>query len=185
MSSSGPILKTLWEAAEEGDLIQAREIVGRMRRKKALPQKMENEMDPLVAPGGVYGWSPLSAAAKAHSADIVRLLLDAGADPNHRDADGDFFPIHWASNAETAQLLCDAGADLSLKNRAGETALDVALASDNKGGCRGAQAGAHVALMRGDAWPAGARPWLRRGEHALFGRNALAAGPVLARCRSL
>jgi len=54
---------------------------------------------------------------------LVRVLLDAGADPNLRDADTDMFmdppgmtPLMHVSDPETAKLLLDAGADPSLRN---------------------------------------------------------------------
>lgn len=41
------------------------------------------------------GRTPLMAAAYMGHADIVRLLLDAGASPNHADHDGKFVMVNY------------------------------------------------------------------------------------------
>ncbi len=65
-----------------------------------------------------------SSAAK----DIVRLLLDGGADPNARSASGGT-PLHTAAftgSVAVLQLLLAAGADPSATDAKGQTPLDVA-----------------------------------------------------------
>ena len=65
--------------------------------------------------------TPLHWAVLARSQDVVRLLLAAGANPNHvcpRDAEG-FTPLHRCvglgdAGLAMAQELLAAGADLSL-----------------------------------------------------------------------
>jgi ankyrin repeat protein len=59
---------------------------------------------------------------------IVRDLLDAGADPNATGEDG-YTPLHHAARRESAEivrLLLDHGASASLLNRYGATPLDYA-----------------------------------------------------------
>lgn len=58
----------------------------------------------------------------AKNAEVVRLLLKAGADPKARDKDG-CTPLHNASTAGSVRLLLDAGADPMAKNHDGQTPL--------------------------------------------------------------
>lgn len=76
---------------------------------------------------GDGGLSPLSLAAGSGRLDIVKLLLDAGADPNLRAFDHRT-PIFFASSADIAQVLLDAGASVSARNYEGRTAVDSAIA---------------------------------------------------------
>jgi ankyrin repeat protein len=67
----------------------------------------------------------INSAAASGRADIVRLLLSAGANPNARQQMG-WTALHAAAahdNVEMAQALLRAGADPTLKNDDGETAL--------------------------------------------------------------
>ena len=53
-----------------------------------------------MEPGGeATGACPLHAAAKAGRADIVRLLLEAGADPNKPEESTGYTPLHYAVQA--------------------------------------------------------------------------------------
>jgi len=57
-----------------------------------------------------------------------RLLLQAGANLNHQDFDG-WTPLHGAAHwgqEESCKLLCEANCDMDIKNKAGQTAMDVA-----------------------------------------------------------
>jgi ankyrin repeat protein len=63
-----------------------------------------------------FGVRPVHAASAAHDRETMRLLLEAGADPNLRQQGG-FTPLHAAAHAddaEMAQLLLDHGADPTL-----------------------------------------------------------------------
>lgn len=65
------------------------------------------------APHG--GWTGLHAAAKAGHADLVRLLLAHGADPNAREAGDNTTALHWAAaggHIDSVRALLDAGADV-------------------------------------------------------------------------
>jgi ankyrin repeat protein len=61
------------------------------------------------------GWTGLHTAAQRGKLDVVRLLLQHGADPNAREAGDNTYPLHWAAAArhvETARALLDAGTDV-------------------------------------------------------------------------
>lgn len=75
------------------------------------------------------GSTPLSMAVYNRSNDIVRVLIDNGADPNIKDS-GDVginaSPLHWAvdkDNIEIIKILLDAGADANSKDRYGSSPL--------------------------------------------------------------
>lgn len=75
--------------------------------------------------------------------DVVRLMLDRGANPNLVDKMGNtaLMKAAMGCDGETLAILLDAGADLNTKNKAGLTALEFAFMLANKG--------AEVLLERG------------------------------------
>lgn len=71
---------------------------------------------------------PLEVAFHFGHADIVRLLLEHGADPNIRDTVG-LSPLHWLSRwgrVDIVRLLLDAGADVNIGGINGNTPLHFA-----------------------------------------------------------
>ena len=70
----------------------------------------------------------IHAAVASKNLDIVRAVLDAGADPNAAQQQG-FRPIHESGSSgsrELAELLMKHGADPSIKNDAGKDTLALA-----------------------------------------------------------
>lgn len=70
----------------------------------------------------------LHAAVAGRNLEIVKAVLDAGADPNAQQQAG-FRPMHEAgsnANRKLAELLLAHGADPSLPNDAGKSAIDLA-----------------------------------------------------------
>lgn len=72
---------------------------------------------------GRYGKTLLSRAAGCESClDLLRLLIAAGADVNHADADG-CTPLYHACtafNREGAKLLVEGGADVNAATARGK-----------------------------------------------------------------
>jgi ankyrin repeat protein len=73
--------------------------------------------------------TPLIIAAFNGCTDIVKMLLDAGADIQHRNDQGENALISAAQegNIDTVKFLLDAGADVNQTNADGETALELAI----------------------------------------------------------
>lgn len=71
---------------------------------------------------------PIHAAVASKNIEIVRAVLEAGADPNAAQQQG-FRPIHEAGSSgsrELAELLLKYGADPTLKGDHGKNAIDIA-----------------------------------------------------------
>lgn len=75
-----------------------------------------------------HGDTPLHKAVVTNNIDLVKLLLEAGADPNLRQAQS-MTPLHFAAFAgpdrsAIVELLLRHGADPSLRDAQGRTALE-------------------------------------------------------------
>lgn len=80
-----------------------------------------------------FGVRPVHAASAAHDHETMRLLLEAGADPNQRQRGG-FVPLHEAAHTddvEMARLLLDHGADPALTADDGRDARRMAADDGN------------------------------------------------------
>ncbi|KAL8275295.1 hypothetical protein Esti_000744 [Eimeria stiedai] len=83
--------------------------------------------DSLVNVTGEGRMTALHFAADRGFVDIVRLLIDRGADVNHTDDSGET-PLHVAIAAdqdEIVAMLIDAGADTSIKNNEGNSCAEL------------------------------------------------------------
>jgi ankyrin repeat protein len=75
-----------------------------------------------------FGVRPVHAASAAHDHETMKLLLEAGADPNQRQRGG-FVPLHEAAHTddvEMARLLLEHGADPALTADDGRDARRIA-----------------------------------------------------------
>lgn len=75
------------------------------------------------------GETPLHGAAAWGRANMVHLLLSAGANCNIQALNtNNMIPLHWAAraNLETVKVLLKAGADRNLKDALGNTPYDIA-----------------------------------------------------------
>ena len=88
----------------------------------------------LPAADGKDRHAALALAAQLGHADVVRLLLDAGVDPNRYNPDGfhsHATPLHqavWSDSDEVVRLLVERGARLDVKDTIYEgTPLDWAV----------------------------------------------------------
>ena len=118
-----------------------------------------------------YGWTPLFFACSQGNLDLVRLLLDRGADINASEARGNnalmqFCKIsfHWTSPANSirpiAELLIDKGIDITKADRGGLTALSHASLYQNVEAAR-------VLLAHGAAFDCVCSPFGRGGLEGL------------------
>lgn len=117
---TGDANEELVKAAANGDATRCAEILGRTDAQH-------------VDVNGFYGGhTALQAAAQNGHVEVIRALVEAGADVDAEDRDGDRAAHHAAFGDEPAALraLATAGADLSARNRRRQTPLHIAV---NKG----------------------------------------------------
>jgi hypothetical protein len=95
-------------------------------RNNDLPALRKLIVDPGVAARDARGNSPLMYAAALGSLDSMRLLLDAGADPNAANK-ADATPLMWcAGDAAKVSLLLSKGAKVDARSKLGRTPLLIA-----------------------------------------------------------
>jgi ankyrin repeat protein len=110
---------TIFEATAAGDLRRTRELVEADR--------------PAANATSPDGFSPLGLAAFFKRRDVVRYLLERGADPAPASRQGGFTPLHSAvatdagtCDIEIVRALLESGADPNVRSQSGGTPLHTA-----------------------------------------------------------
>ena len=105
------------------------------RRKETLKEAIEDKADVNKLPyilgettyHGQHETNPLRLGfSNWVNQDMIKMLLDAGADVNAYDADGCpvFFYSAWLDDIKLFQMMADYDPDLTLKNKEGESILE-------------------------------------------------------------
>lgn len=76
--------------------------------------------------------TPLMTAAFSGNVEVLKLLLELGADPNIQSTQGGGTALHWAAQAcdlprspEVARMLLGSGADLNIRDKRGKTVMEI------------------------------------------------------------
>ena len=82
---------------------------------------------------GITGRTALHLPAKLNRINVVKFLVNVGADINVMDNAGNT-PLHYAAisnQAEIAKFLVDRGADINIKNNDGKIPLEAAVSHNS------------------------------------------------------
>jgi ankyrin repeat protein len=96
----------------------------------AVEELLKNGADPNAVATNGSKLAVINSAAASNNAELVKMLLREGANPDSQQAGG-FTALHAAAqhnNAEMVQALLDSGADASLPADDGKIAADMASA---------------------------------------------------------
>ncbi len=77
------------------------------------------------------GLTPLIAASMNNHIEAVRVLCENNADPNSQTLNDKYTALMFAKSKEVFKILLDRGANTALRNKWGDTVLDLAQAHEN------------------------------------------------------
>lgn len=109
------VSEKLWKAVKTGDYNEVKDLL----EKGANPNFLTSN---LIDGTG----TPFHSAVRCNKCNIVRCMLEYGADVNLVDEDGDsplFSAVYKSTDPEIRNLLLESGANVNLVNNAGNTAL--------------------------------------------------------------
>jgi uncharacterized protein len=109
--NAGAQSSPLADAVKDNDLEQARSLLG----KGANANSYDDDSDSVLMDAALYA-----------TADMMKLLLEQGSDPNASNRDGET-PLMWSTNdINKVKILLQCGADINRKAKSGNTALLIA-----------------------------------------------------------
>jgi serine/threonine protein kinase len=133
-----PVLKAL---VQSGQKLTHEDIIAMEKRKVDFERFQEGEVNWIIKAlsninlGDKYQNTFLHDAASQQNLKLLKQLLEAGANPNAVNADGDTPLNHWSivynSDLEVGRLLLKAGANINLADKDGRTALHTAVIGKN------------------------------------------------------
>ncbi|CAL4134257.1 unnamed protein product, partial [Meganyctiphanes norvegica] len=105
--------RDMWQAAKDGDLTLVK---AALASGTPVDWRLKSIWE---------GKTALHAAASVNHVDIVRVLLDAGAKVDQRDAGGrtPLWDASFSGSMDAIKILLDHGADIHTKNKGGSTLL--------------------------------------------------------------
>ena len=117
-----------------GDLGSGPLALAAMRGELEEVRRLMDDGEEADATDAGFGNSPLMFAARQGHVEVAELLIERGADVNHRNRDGASV-LMWAAgqgDVDMVKLLLDRGADVRLENNTGMTAVDYSDRSGNR-----------------------------------------------------
>ena len=110
------------------DPVEERFLSAAINGDVSLVERLLQEGVPVDCAVDEVDYTALSPAAQFNRTDVIRLLLQKGADVNKRDHYGDTF-VHYAAitnSTEVIALLIEHGASINITNNEGEKPIDKA-----------------------------------------------------------
>ena len=103
--------------------------------------KLEEMLDVGVPVDSVYegGCTALQCAAMYKRTEVTELLLSRGADVNKQSVDDHSTALHWAAfknSTDVIEVLLKHGASTNIKDRFGDTPIDLARSKNNEAAVR-------------------------------------------------
>lgn len=111
-SCEPPSTQQLIDAVKTGDI-------------KKVESYLEKGVD-INSRGGLYLWPPLHYAVHDNNLDMVKLLIDKGANVNRKTME-QVTALMWATDIGNTEIVLENGADIDAINFKGHTALIIAV----------------------------------------------------------
>lgn len=112
---------TIYDAAADGDASSVKELM-------SYDKSQANRVD-------TTGWTPLHYAAAGNHVEIVKFMIENGADINLKTTTDGKDALHWAAfhgHLPVVELLVSMGAKINEKDDDGYTALEIAKQTEKR-----------------------------------------------------